>query len=938
MHHPIRVKSLAVLIAASLGAVCAPVVWAQATVTDAVDSTIVATESDVYMIRFADPGAIAYHGGIGTLDATAASTGHRFNAKSPDSLAYRQFLEQEQVRFIADMKVALNRDVTVTHTYQITHSGIAAKLTEAEAAVVANLPGVVAIEREKQYQLDTFRGPSFIGATDIWDGAVPTPATAASFGKGVVIGILDTGVNATHPSFANDARCGFGTLDVKLRSRVDCSTSAAGVCTGPNPLDTNGHGTHTASTSGGNMLDGTASPPPAIPPSYSNISGVAPCATLRTYKVCGGSTCGGADIAAGLSNVLVDGDVDVVNYSISGGLSPWSNGESDRAFLDFVDNDIFVAASAGNTRAETPDPVGAVNHLGPWVMTVASSTHDENPVGGSLSADGPGTPPANTQNLTLTVAGINVGTGGIIPIRFSAANDIGCTATGGFAPGYFAGAAALIPRGTCSFEEKLNNAQAAGAVVGFVYNNAAGALNMSIGGATLPAYGMLQADGQALRAFITSNGATPTTVNFTPATKIGDLLSDFSLRGPTSGAVADLTKPDITAPGDSIYAAYIAPNNYAFLGGTSMSSPHTAGAGALVRAANPTWSPMAIKSALQMTAKRTGVQEDGVTPWNPDQTGNGRAETGKAALAGLVLEETKANFLAANPSGGSINVKELNIPSMRNVNCTPNCTFTRTVTSTLATSATWDATFESSDGLSATVSPANFTIAAGATQALTIVVTPDEYGPNNQLPNHPSFGAVVLTETGSLSPEEHMTVAIRGIRDGIFKDGFDPDGPPTNPNLITFSINAPVFSSFNGTCVQFLTGTVIDDAGSCAGYDFNAWVTGGNLAFFWPGPVAADEGGVVAGANYSVLAPGSLIGPASTFGNSSGSVNTTDFRASGGVNGYLGFRFRNTDTSTINYGYLQINNVGAVGTTGMPATLVTYTFDNSGAAITIPTP
>ncbi|MEZ5461030.1 S8 family serine peptidase [Dokdonella sp.] len=943
MRNTVRVKTLAVLITASLGGVCAPVAWSQATVADEQGSVTTLNETATYMIRFADPGALAYRGGIGSLQGTAAPEGERFNAKSPEALAYRQFLEQEQAAFIASMKAALGRDVSVPHTYQITHSGLAAKLTPAEAARVASMPGVVSIKRDKMYQLDTFRGPSFIGATDVWNGAVPTPGTAASFGKGVVIGVVDSGVNATHPSFANDPRCGFGAGDVKLRSFVDCSSSTAGVCNGANPLDTNGHGSHTASTSGGNMLDNTVSPPPAIPPGYTNISGVAPCATIRTYKVCPGSTCPGADITAGLSNVLIDGDIDVVNYSISGGEVPWDPSESDRAFLDFVDNDIFVAASAGNTRAETPDPVGEVNHLGPWVMTVASSTHDQNPVGGTLSAAGPGTPPANTQNLVLSVAGINVGTGGVIPIRVNAANDIGCTASGGFPPGFFDNAAALIMRGTCSFEEKLNNAQAAGALVGFVYNNAAGTLNMAIGGATLPAYGMLQVDGQALRAFIDSNGATPTTVDFTPATKIGDLLSDFSLRGPTSGDVVDLTKPDITAPGDNIYAAYIAPNNYAFLGGTSMSSPHTAGSGALIRAMNPTWSPMAIKSALQMTAKRTGVQEDGTTPWNADQIGNGRVQVGKAVMAGLVLEESVANFLAANPNGGSIDIKTLNIPSMRNTNCTPNCTFTRTVTSKLATSSTWNASFESADGVSATVSPSSFTIAAGATQALTITVTPDEYGPNNQLPNHPSFGDVVLVETGALSPDEHMTVAIRAVRDGIFKDGYDGDVPPPNPNLVTFVLNAPVFNNINGTCLKFLTGVIRDNLASCTGDDFNAYTASGTpdrlLSFFWSYTGAtANRGGMSTGTAYTVAAPGAVIGPAATFIDSAGGTPTSAWRVAGGVDGYLGFRFLNTDTATINYGYLRINNVGAVGVSGMPATLVSYTFDNSGAAITIPTP
>ncbi|MEO8010303.1 MAG: protease inhibitor I9 family protein, partial [Dokdonella sp.] len=210
------------------------------------------------MISFDQSGTLDYRGGIPGLRGTAAANaGERFNAKSPEALAYRQHLENLQAAKIADIRSSLSRDVEVPHTYQITHSGIAAKLTAAEAAQVAAMPGVRSVKLDKIYQLDTFRGPSFIGAETVWGGTVPTPATATNFGKGVVIGVLDSGVNATHPSFANDVRCGFGPADVKLRSFVDCSTSAAGVCTGPNPIDTNGHGTHTASTSGGNVVGAT---------------------------------------------------------------------------------------------------------------------------------------------------------------------------------------------------------------------------------------------------------------------------------------------------------------------------------------------------------------------------------------------------------------------------------------------------------------------------------------------------------------------------------------------------------------------------------------------------------------------------------------------------------------------------------------------------------
>lgn len=945
MRNSVRVKTLAVLVAASLGGVATPSVWSQPSVSDVATSATAESPYALYMIYFGEPGALEYRGGVGGLLASAPSDGSApFKANSAASLAYRQHLEQVQAEYITGLRARLGRDVEVPHTFQITHSGISARLTAEEAAAAATLPGVTRIELDRQYQLDTFRGPSFIGAQTVWGAAVPTPATATNFGKGIIVGVLDSGVNSTHPSFANAANCGFSAADPKLISFRDCATSAGGVCNGPQPNDQGGHGTHVASTAAGNVLNNTAVPPPAIPAPYTQISGVAPCASLRTYRVCETTTCSGAAITAGMANVLVDGDVDVVNYSVSGGTSPWSTGDGDRTFLDFVNANIFVSASAGNTRAETPDPVGNVNHLGPWVMTVASSTHDENPVGGTLSGQGPGTPPANTQNIQLTVAGVNVGTAGIYPIRVNAANDIGCTATGGFPAGFFNGAIALIPRGTCSFEEKLINAGNAGAVAGMVYNNAAGVLNMAIGTATIPSYSMLQTEGQAFRAYITANGATPTTVTFEPAEKIGDLLSSFSLRGPSRPIVADLTKPDITGPGDNIYAAYIAPNNYGFLGGTSMSSPHVAGAGALVRALRPTWSPMAVKSALQMTAKSAGVKEDGVTPWHADDVGNGRVQVDKAIAAGLVMEETGTNFLAANPSGGSLNIKELNVPSMRNMNCVPNCTFTRTFTSKLAAASTWNVSFESTFGVSVAASPATFTIPAGGTQAVTFTVSLDPSGPDTQLPNTPGFANVLLTPSvASVSPVEHLTVAVRGTRtvtDLIFKDGFDLGAG--NPNHVTFELNHAVHDSLNGTCINWLTGVVRDNLATCPGDDFNPYTVSGTprlLSFYWAYTGAtANRGGAASGSAYVVAAPGTVIGPSTTFIDTVASAPTSAWRVAGGVDGYLGFRFLNTATSVVNYGYVRINNVGAVGTSGMPATVVSYTFDNSGAPITIPTP
>ena len=208
------------------------------------------------------------------------------------------------------------------------------------------------------------------------DGSA-TPDGLGLLGEGMVAAVLDSGVNTDHPSFANVAACGHGaggTPD-KLIAALDCSSSdAAGRCNGPTPEDTNGHGTHTASTVAGNTLDNSTVPSPNIPAPFTEMSGVAPCAHVRTYKVCPGASCPAFDINAGMDTVILDGDVDTMNFSISGGTSPWN--DNDRRKLDIVASGVFVAASAGNTRDTIPDPVGEVNHRGPWVTSVAASTHD----------------------------------------------------------------------------------------------------------------------------------------------------------------------------------------------------------------------------------------------------------------------------------------------------------------------------------------------------------------------------------------------------------------------------------------------------------------------------------------------------------------------------------------------------------------------------------
>ncbi|MFZ1220337.1 MAG: S8 family serine peptidase, partial [Chthoniobacterales bacterium] len=548
----------------------------------------------------------------GVLQRTGHNSGENFRTDTPQAQVALAQIQTEQAVHVQVLANAIARPLEVTHHFLMTHSGIATRLTPEEAQIARMVPGVVSVARERVYQLDTFRSPFFIGADKIWDGTA-VPGGTMTRGQGIVIADLDTGLIPTHPSFVNDASCGHGVGGApnKLLSSLDCATTdGTGLCNGPSPNDANGHGSHTASTAGGNVV-----PTSAVPPPTSQIQGMAPCANMRMYKVCPTSSCPSANITGGINSVLLHGDVKVLNFSISGGNSPWT--DNDRRFLDLVNAGVVVSASAGNTSASIPNPVGNVAHLGPWVQTVAASTKD-------------------------------------------------------------------------------------------------------------------------------SAGA-------------GDILASFSLRGPTSGNFQNLTKPDVTAPGVTIYAAVL--SNYGNNSGTSMSCPHLTGSAALVRALQPTWLPPEVKSALMMTSFNGGFKENGTTPWDPDDVGTGRVDLTKVAKAGLVMNETFANFLAADPATGG-DPKTLNIPSVRNTACTPSCTWTRTVRNTKSVPTSWTATGSAiTPGFTVTVAPPafNFTGNLAQTQVLTITATPTA-----NLTGAVAFGQVLFTETGGVSVPERITVAIKG--------------------------------------------------------------------------------------------------------------------------------------------------------------------------------
>ena len=136
-----------------------------------------------------------------------------------------------------------------------------------------------------------------------------------------------------------------------------------------------------------------------------------------------------------------------------------------------------------------------------------------------------------------------------------------------------AGKIALVRRGTNTFEEKAKAAEAAGAKALIVYNNTSGDIRMNVGIVSIPVCSVSQDDGEMLAAAKTG------TLKISKSQTSGPFMSDFSSWGPSPSLQI---KPEITAHGGNILSA-VTGHGYDRLSGTSMACPNMAGAIALMR-------------------------------------------------------------------------------------------------------------------------------------------------------------------------------------------------------------------------------------------------------------------------------------------------------------------------------------------------------------------
>jgi subtilisin family serine protease len=584
-------------------------------------------------------------------------------------------------------------------------------------------------------------------------------------GKGVTIGVIDTGIWPEHPSFADNGTLpAHAPLDATVGNPCDFGNTAANANDAPftcnNKLvgarqfvdtyrtvvgadpdeflsarDDEGHGTHTASTAAG---DANVQPV-VFGRTYPKISGIAPDAQIIAYKALGNLGGFTSDLAGAIDQAVADG-VDVINYSIGGGANLISGDAVSFLFASL--SGVFVAVSAGND-GPGPGTIGGPADV-PWVTAVGANSQRRQfqgtvELGNGRSYTGASLTPGSDE-LPLVDA------------EFAGTSDL-CLA-GTLDPAKVTGAMVLCRRGGNGRVAKSEEVLRAGGK-GMILYNASDDDNLFSDNHWVPSVHLDLTEGTKIKNYIAHAHHPKAQIE---TEKVGSIdyapsQTIFSSRGPNSTA-ADIIKPDITAPGLQVMAGAspfpdageVPGQLFQAIAGTSMSSPVTAGMYALIKQAHPEWSAAEAKSALMSTADTDVVDNDRVTPAGPFAMGAGMVNPGQVAdrgspfNPGLVYDAGQNDYFAflcgsvgdvfgdstcadLAAAGVPSTAQNLNYPSIGIAQLAGVETVTRTVTSVASRTVKYTAHVNAPAGYTVSVEPSTIVIAPGATASFTVTFT-----------------------------------------------------------------------------------------------------------------------------------------------------------------------------------------------------------------------
>ncbi|KAJ1690171.1 hypothetical protein LUZ63_014326 [Rhynchospora breviuscula] len=559
----------------------------------------------------------------------------------------------------------------ILYSYNTVVHGFSTRLTEEEAEALVEQHGVLSVNPEVRYELHTTRTPEFLHL-DKTDGM----ETQSGTGTDVVVGVLDTGVWPERKSYDDS---GFGPVPANWKGTCQtgkdfnsssCNRKLIGAqffskgyeaSMGPidetkesrSPRDNDGHGTHTSSTAAGSPVSDAN----LLGYASGTARGMAAKARVAAYKVCWAGGCFSSDILAGMEAAVSDG-CHVLSLSLGGGSADYYRDSVAIGAFSAMEKGVLVSCSAGNAG---PSP-STLSNVAPWITTVGAGTLDrdfpayvvlgngKNYSGVSLYS---GKPLPNSP-LPLIYAGNATN---------SSSGSLCMTNT--LIPEKVAGKIVLCDRGINARVQKGYVVSGAGGAGMVLANTAANGEELVADAHLIPATGVGEKAGNAIKSYLTSDPNPTATIQF-GGTQVNirpsPVVAAFSSRGPNT-ITPEILKPDMIAPGVNILAAWtgaVGPTGlsvdqrrveFNIISGTSMSCPHVSGLAALIKSIHPDWSPAAVRSALMTTAYSSYSNGDGILDTatgaaaTPFDIGAGHVDPPNAVDPGLVYDLTSEDYL-----------------------------------------------------------------------------------------------------------------------------------------------------------------------------------------------------------------------------------------------------------------------------------------------------
>lgn len=671
---------------------------------------------------------------------------------SPAAATYRAQLRAAHAALRSEIAT---RGLIVTGEVDTLLNAVFVAAPPERAAELASIPGVSGVVPLRYYKLNLNRAVNLVNAPAAWNAL----GGVGNAGTGVKVGILDTGIDQTHPAFQDSSLtapsgypicsgsdCAFTSNKVIVaRSYVSMlvkgsSASNPAADSRPDdisPRDRIGHGTAVASVVAGNTNTGLVT-----------ITGMAPRAFLGNYRIFGSpevnDTTSDDVVIAAAEQAMNDG-MDIITLSLgspalSGPLDSGSTcGLSAGVACDPLASALENAAQSGMIVVVAAGNNGLDGANYPSFNTIASPGDAPSVISAGASTN------SHTFTETVSVPGTSqnyaayLGDGTVPASPFTApAIDVNTLGGGPLAcsslpSGSLSGAIGLIERGTCTFLLKFQNAVAAGAV-GVIFYMADSTTTVApggLGGTSQPAVMISNSDGSALQSFLDANPRANVTIDPTVVERlltVYNQLASFSSQGPVTGTSA--LKPDLVAPGTNMYMAaesydplgeVYGANGYTVANGTSFAAPMVTGAAALVKQAHPSWTAAQVKSALVNTATQDVTMDDSGNPVTVQSIGGGKLDAGAALAATVTSNPATISFGATThlPTGQQIVLNNNGSASVALAIAIDNN--------------------HGASGVTPTVSQTNLTLAAGSSTTLTVTLS-------GTVPSPGSYsGAVTIT-------------------------------------------------------------------------------------------------------------------------------------------------------------------------------------------------